>query len=246
MWNEITYPFINFNGSSVDVSEWISNFIPHFSGHVITLWVESTGDRWFLPSKAQYCGAFMLSISPNVIIKRWRGLRKQKNHFYFFNWATPREGRAALYGETDIWKITVNYIHSAYGNVFQNLKSHMYYWPGCEARIRGLSPALCKPYKGGLTVGNFTVAIRDALESLRTGTIQFACKSWTDNLVDNQMYNICVLILCTFLISIVRLWINIHIWICICIDVQANMLPAPFISTAIRAWMNNCNKCFSA
>ena len=85
MWNEIPYPFINFNGSSVDVSEWISNFISHFSGHVITLWVESTGDRWFLPSKAQYCGAFMLSISPNVTIKRWRGLRKQKNHFYFFS-----------------------------------------------------------------------------------------------------------------------------------------------------------------
>ena len=28
-WDEITYPFPNFNGATVDVWEWISNFIPH-------------------------------------------------------------------------------------------------------------------------------------------------------------------------------------------------------------------------
>ena len=33
VWDEITYPFPNFN---VEVWEWISNFIPHFIGHVIT------------------------------------------------------------------------------------------------------------------------------------------------------------------------------------------------------------------
>ena len=36
MWDEITYPFSNFNGCTVEVWEWISNFIPHFTGHVIT------------------------------------------------------------------------------------------------------------------------------------------------------------------------------------------------------------------
>ena len=36
MWDEITYPFLNFNGCTIEVSEWISNFIPHFTGHVIT------------------------------------------------------------------------------------------------------------------------------------------------------------------------------------------------------------------
>ena len=36
MWDEITYPFLNFNGSTVEVKEWISNFILHFTGHVIT------------------------------------------------------------------------------------------------------------------------------------------------------------------------------------------------------------------
>ena len=36
MLDEITYPFLNFNGSTVEVYERISNFIPHFAGHVIT------------------------------------------------------------------------------------------------------------------------------------------------------------------------------------------------------------------
>ena len=31
VWNEITYPFTNFNGC-----EWIINFIPYFTGDVIT------------------------------------------------------------------------------------------------------------------------------------------------------------------------------------------------------------------
>ena len=35
VWDEITYPFPNFNGATVEVWEWISNFIPHFTGHVI-------------------------------------------------------------------------------------------------------------------------------------------------------------------------------------------------------------------
>ena len=32
MWDEITYPFPNFNGCTVEVWEWISNIIPHFTG----------------------------------------------------------------------------------------------------------------------------------------------------------------------------------------------------------------------
>ena len=37
MWDEITCPFLNFNGCTVDVLEWIIQFIPHFAGHVLTL-----------------------------------------------------------------------------------------------------------------------------------------------------------------------------------------------------------------
>ena len=35
VWNEITYPFLNFNRCTAEVYEWISNFIPHLTGHVI-------------------------------------------------------------------------------------------------------------------------------------------------------------------------------------------------------------------
>ena len=36
MWDEITYPFLNFNGSTVEVCEWISKFTPHFVMDIIT------------------------------------------------------------------------------------------------------------------------------------------------------------------------------------------------------------------
>ena len=36
MWDEITYPFPNFNGAAVEVWKWLSNFIPHFTGNEIT------------------------------------------------------------------------------------------------------------------------------------------------------------------------------------------------------------------
>ena len=33
--DEITYPFLNFNGATVEVWEWISNFTPCFTEHMI-------------------------------------------------------------------------------------------------------------------------------------------------------------------------------------------------------------------
>ena len=30
VWDEITYAFLNLNGCTVEVYEWISNFIPYF------------------------------------------------------------------------------------------------------------------------------------------------------------------------------------------------------------------------
>ena len=36
VWDEITYPFPNFNGCPIEVCQWISNFIPHFMMDVIT------------------------------------------------------------------------------------------------------------------------------------------------------------------------------------------------------------------
>ena len=43
VWDEITYPFPNFNSCTVEVWEWISNIISHIAGHVITypmLWLK--------------------------------------------------------------------------------------------------------------------------------------------------------------------------------------------------------------
>ena len=36
MWDEITYPFPNFNIVAIEVWEWTSNFIAHFTGHLNT------------------------------------------------------------------------------------------------------------------------------------------------------------------------------------------------------------------
>ena len=36
MWDKITYVFLNFNGATVEVKEWISNIIPHFNRQVST------------------------------------------------------------------------------------------------------------------------------------------------------------------------------------------------------------------
>ena len=36
VWDEIIYPFPNFNGATIEVWEWTSNFISHFIMGVIT------------------------------------------------------------------------------------------------------------------------------------------------------------------------------------------------------------------
>ena len=36
VWDEITYPFPNFKGTTFEVWEWISNFILHFMVDMIT------------------------------------------------------------------------------------------------------------------------------------------------------------------------------------------------------------------
>ena len=36
VWDGMLYPFPNFSSCTIEVWEWISNFISHFTGHVIT------------------------------------------------------------------------------------------------------------------------------------------------------------------------------------------------------------------
>ena len=42
VWDEIISPFPNFNGAAVEVWKWISNSIPHFTGHdyLSLLWLK--------------------------------------------------------------------------------------------------------------------------------------------------------------------------------------------------------------
>ena len=35
MWDESTYPFSNFNSAAIQVWKWISDFIPHFTEHMM-------------------------------------------------------------------------------------------------------------------------------------------------------------------------------------------------------------------
>ena len=36
LWDEVTYPFPNFNSCTVEVLEWIDNFIPHIKTYLMT------------------------------------------------------------------------------------------------------------------------------------------------------------------------------------------------------------------
>ena len=36
MWEEITYVSPNLNGATIEVSEWINNFIPLYTAYAIT------------------------------------------------------------------------------------------------------------------------------------------------------------------------------------------------------------------
>ena len=49
VWVEIIYPFSNFNGSTIEVWEWLSNFIPHFNDECNYLSI--LGLKWIHASK---------------------------------------------------------------------------------------------------------------------------------------------------------------------------------------------------
>ena len=43
LWDGITYPFPNFNGATIEVWEWLSNFVPHFTWHFIAYPISMVG-----------------------------------------------------------------------------------------------------------------------------------------------------------------------------------------------------------
>ena len=67
MWDKITFPFPNFNGCPVDVWEWVSIFISHFSDRMITYsWRDKsqyTSIKWALDD--------LISGMNIIIIQSW-------------------------------------------------------------------------------------------------------------------------------------------------------------------------------
>ena len=65
--DEITYPFPNFSGCTVNVCEWINNFIPHFVMDVITYPAGVKGipvsktNRWSYSQRVKYQQNLMLT-----------------------------------------------------------------------------------------------------------------------------------------------------------------------------------------
>ena len=69
MWDEISYPFPNFSGCTVEVWEWISNFIPQFMIAAITYWL----NRWTNRSVSDYLR--------DVMVLNWRHFNENRQPF---------------------------------------------------------------------------------------------------------------------------------------------------------------------
>ena len=105
VWDEITSPFLNFNGCTVDVWERIRNFIPHFImdeftyacwDYSQTIVVKAAFIRWHLMTYARsvnYTIFKMVYIISQDLIARSRG------KFPFTGKHQPRHARSAWFAE---------------------------------------------------------------------------------------------------------------------------------------------------
>ena len=91
MWDKITYPSPNCNGRIVEVWEWISNFIPHFTWHTIKLSMVGLklGDK--IAVHLNVFGALPVGAAPiTSSFSTWfqwiqqRNLRDETRNIYFF------------------------------------------------------------------------------------------------------------------------------------------------------------------
>ena len=78
-WGEIINPFTNFNGATVEICEWISNFMPHFLIDVIIC-------PWW-PHQRETFSA-LLAICAGI--HRWIPRRKASDaELWYFLWSAP-------------------------------------------------------------------------------------------------------------------------------------------------------------
>ena len=81
MWDEITYPFLNFKGCTVEVYEWISNVIPLFIKHVITY------PCWDLSQTMFVKGAPEQNPPPDILTSPWAP-RSRATHMKYWAFVT--------------------------------------------------------------------------------------------------------------------------------------------------------------
>ena len=62
VWDEITHPFSDFKGAAIEVWEWRSNFIQHFTEHVITY----NADLSSIRPNWTYMDCILLEITENL------------------------------------------------------------------------------------------------------------------------------------------------------------------------------------
>ena len=67
IWDVITYPFPNFNGATVEVWDWIRNFIPHFTAIIHLSDWEAIYQK---PQFNWWCKSLIIDIEP-VASARW-------------------------------------------------------------------------------------------------------------------------------------------------------------------------------
>ena len=76
VWDEITYPFPNFNGAAVEVWEWKSNFMSLFNherNNFSVLWLKLI----YASKRGPYCVIWLGSNSPEG---NWSGLIMIEHH----------------------------------------------------------------------------------------------------------------------------------------------------------------------
>ena len=85
-WDEITYPSPNFNGATVEVWKWISNFFSLFTGQVITYpcWNYSWTINQSVPNhrKTQDPWTVWVNLGVNAVhgSSMWWGIFSQRSH----------------------------------------------------------------------------------------------------------------------------------------------------------------------
>ena len=161
VWDEITYPLPNFKGSTIEVWEWISNFIPHYIMDDIILygWCDVMNNHGILTVSTYYDNKHYLCKSVS-----WRDsmlthyglvmLRDKINlHQHCFMWRLAAwQHQAITWNNINLLSIgrTWKYISMKFQVKSKNLHSRKCFWNFTYL----MSAILSRPQCGKRTVNN--------------------------------------------------------------------------------------------